>query len=130
MLMMLPKGIRNSWNQRGGDTFAAWNESGSLLASLLHQDQQSVDTHRKDGGQKAAPEDLGGVHRAQTVKENLTPCEEEMRPLPVQQTEVQTVEDQVLQRLPGQPAFSDAHVQFKRKQLVRFSHSFRDSLSL
>ena len=46
------------------------------------------------------------------------------------QAEVQTVEDQVLQRLPGQPVFSDAHVQFKRKQLVRFSHSFRDSLSL
>ena len=53
-----------------GDAFAAWNESGSLLASLLHQDQQSVDTHRKDGGQKAAPEDLGGVHRAQAVKED------------------------------------------------------------
>ena len=32
--------------------------------------------------------------------------------------------------LPGQPVFSDAHVQFKRIQLVRFSHSFRDSLSL
>ena len=32
--------------------------------------------------------------------------------------------------LPGQPVFSDAHVQFKRKQLVRFSHAFRDSLSL